>query len=269
MPPPALPPRDFVCPRCGARPHEGCQTEDGLPWADHAERMAVARQSARSADDLSDRAARQVRYDVPPEIPEVARRRRLPRDYVRGFTCPKCGSVPGAACVDEASQFRAQNHAARVAVARRGWAKSSAATGAALVWVAGVCPSGPGPGGWAALLRIAGREIELHGDAPLTTKPRMALTALIEAIRALPRTPAQLTVHTESQQLVTALRNGWPAVWRANGWTKQDGMPVRNRDLWELVAREIEPHQIRWRHLTLSDGGPEQARVTAIAAARR
>jgi ribonuclease HI len=97
----------------------------------------------------------------------------------------------------------------------------------------------------------------------------MTLTALIEAIRALPRAPAELTVHTESEHIVTALRKGWPAVWRAKGWTKHDGMPVKNRDLWELVAREIEPHQIRWRHLTTFDGGPEQARVTAIAAARR
>jgi ribonuclease HI len=96
----------------------------------------------------------------------------------------------------------------------------------------------------------------------------MTLNALIEAIRALPHAPACLTVHTESEHIVTALSEGWPAVWRAQGWTKQDGTPVKNRDLWELVAREIEPHEIRWQHLT-SEDGPEQARVTAIAAAQR
>jgi transcription elongation factor Elf1 len=153
---PAQPPRDFACPRCGARPHSACETADGLPWADHAERIEVARGSARSADDHSVRRPTEVRYDAPPRIPEVARRRLLPKDYVRVFTCPKCGSGPLAPCVDGDGQARIPNHSARVAVARASLSKRSEATSTTHVWVAGVCPDEPGPGGWAALLQVGG-----------------------------------------------------------------------------------------------------------------
>ena len=65
-----------------------------------------------------------------------------------------------------------------------------------------------------------------------------------------------------------ALSKGWPSVWRERGWVKVNGTPVKNRDLWELLARETEPHEIRWRQFT-QDGGSEQARVITIAAAQR
>ena len=43
-------PRDFRCPRCGAPPHRGCETPDGLAWADHAERMTLAKAASQARD---------------------------------------------------------------------------------------------------------------------------------------------------------------------------------------------------------------------------
>jgi ribonuclease HI len=96
----------------------------------------------------------------------------------------------------------------------------------------------------------------------------MTLTALIESIRAIPHPHASLTVHVESEHIVTALRKGWPAVWSERAWLKGDGTPVKNRDLWELLECETEPHEMRWQQFT-ADGGSEQTRVIAIATARR
>lgn len=199
-------------------------------------------------------------------MPDIARKRRLPREYVRGFTCPSCGSGPQTPCVANDGQPRTSNHSARVAVASASLSKHSASP--VTVWVPGVCPDGPGRGGWAALLRIGKRELEVHGGASLTSEPQMLLTAVIESIKAFPDAHARLTVNVQSEQIVTALRKGWPAVWKKRGWSNRDGMPVKNRDLWELLACETERHDIRWRPFT-SDGGPEQTRVTAIAAGQR
>jgi hypothetical protein len=51
-------PRDFRCPRCGAQPHEGCETPEGLAWADHAERIEVARAEAKRSTTLGARGPR-------------------------------------------------------------------------------------------------------------------------------------------------------------------------------------------------------------------
>lgn len=179
-------PRDVRCPRCGAAPHRGCETADGMPWANHAERIAAARGLDQPVGERSGRRRREARNDAPPNMPRVARERRLSREYVRGFSCPKCGAGPQALCVGERGQPRTQNHAGRVAVARASLSKRSAAPAVVRLWAAGVCPAAPGPGGWAAALAVRSRELVLRGGAALTTQHRMTLTAVIEGLRTLP-----------------------------------------------------------------------------------
>ena len=186
--------RDVRCPLCGAAPHRSCETADGMPWADHAERIALAA-ALDDPDGERARRRRQVRYDSPPDMPQVARERRLPREYVRGFSCPKCASGPQEQCVDESGQTRTQNHRDRVAVARASLSKRSAGPVIVRLWVAGTCPGGPGPGGWAAARWVKDRELVLRGNAALTTEHRMILTAVIEGLLALPRTSVRVTVH--------------------------------------------------------------------------
>ena len=54
------------------------------------------------------------------------------------------------------------------------------------VFTDGSCHGNPGPGGWGAILCCAGQQKILSGgDAP-TTNNRMELTAVIEALKALP-----------------------------------------------------------------------------------
>ncbi|MEO7916985.1 MAG: RNase H family protein, partial [Dokdonella sp.] len=46
----------------------------------------------------------------------------------------------------------------------------------------GACLGNPGPGGWAALLRVGTRERELTGAEPETTNNRMELMAVIAGL---------------------------------------------------------------------------------------
>jgi ribonuclease HI len=236
-----------------------------LPWADHAERVDAAKALEGRAGGRSSRRRRAVRYDSPSDLPQVARERRLPRDYVREFTCPKCASGPKEPCVDDSGEPRAPNHRERVAVARASLSKRSAEPNTVQLWVAGFCPDGPGPGGWGAVLWIQKRDMVLCGSAALTTHSRMMLTAVTEGLRALPLTAAGITVYVESGHVLTALSNGWPALWKERDWDKEDGTPVKNRDHWDRTSAAIERHDIRWR----PSAGKQRERVTAIAAAQR
>jgi ribonuclease HI len=267
MPNPGRSARDVRCPRCGAAPNRSCETDEGLPWADHAERLDAASALEGGDGERSGRRRRAVGYDSASDMPQVARERRLPRDYVRGFTCPKCGSGPREPCVDGGGQPRGPNHRERVAVARASLSKRSAKPDSVRLWVAGFCPDGPGPGGWGAVLWVEKRDLVRCGSAPLTTRSRMTLTAVIEGLGALPLKGTGITVHVDAGHVLTALSKGWPALWKEHDWIKDDGTPVKNRDLWERTAAVIEGHDIRWRSFVSS--GRQQERVLGIAAAQR
>ena len=71
------------------------------------------------------------------------------------------------------------------------------------VWTDGGCKPNPGAGGWAAILRFAGRERELSGAEPATTNNRMELTAAAAALETLTR-PCRVIVHTDSEYVPTA-----------------------------------------------------------------
>lgn len=58
----------------------------------------------------------------------------------------------------------------------------------------GACSGNPGPGGWACILSMDGRQKELFGGEPQTTNNRMELTALLPHDAAPGRkTPQQLS----------------------------------------------------------------------------
>jgi ribonuclease HI len=95
----------------------------------------------------------------------------------------------------------------------------------------------------------------------------MTLTALIEAFRILPGNGARISVDVESEQIVHALQNGWPALWKDRGWSKVDGTLVKNRDLWQLLTIEIQHHDVSWQCATGASN--ERQRVRGRSAAQR
>jgi ribonuclease HI len=95
----------------------------------------------------------------------------------------------------------------------------------------------------------------------------MTLTAVTEGLRVLPRTGAGVTVHVEPGHVLIAVSKGWPALWRERDWIKDDGTPVKNRDLWERLVAATERRDIRWRPFR-SGGSQEQERASAIATAQ-
>ena len=131
------------------------------------------------------------------------------------------------------------------------------------IWTDGACSGNPGPGGWGAVLRLAGADRELKGGAPDTTNNRMELTAAISALRTLDE-PSDVDIHTDSQYVRGGI-TGWMTGWKRNGWRTADRKPVKNMELWQQLDAATTRHKIRWHWVKGHAGHPENERADLLA----
>ena len=112
------------------------------------------------------------------------------------------------------------------------------------IFTDGACRGNPGPGGWGALLRYAGKEKSLYGGEADTTNNRMELTAAIEALAAL-KEPSKVSLTTDSQYVRQGITS-WLDNWKKRGWKTASKKPVKNVDLWQRLEDEASRHQVEW-----------------------
>ena len=112
------------------------------------------------------------------------------------------------------------------------------------IFTDGACRGNPGPGGWGALLRWQGHEKQLNGAVSDTTNNRMEMTAAIEALRSL-KEPCTVQLTTDSQYVRRGVTE-WLSNWKRNQWRNSQKKPVKNKDLWQALEKEIERHDITW-----------------------
>jgi ribonuclease HI len=108
----------------------------------------------------------------------------------------------------------------------------------------GACLGNPGPGGWAAILRYAGKTKEIFGSEPHTTNNRMELKAAIEGLRTL-REECEVEIVTDSEYMKNGITS-WIAGWKKRGWMTAAKKPVVNRDLWEELDFQNQRHRTQW-----------------------
>ena len=133
------------------------------------------------------------------------------------------------------------------------------------IFTDGACRGNPGPGGWAALLRMGDKEREISGGEALTTNNRMELRAAIEALNALKR-PCRVELHSDSQYVRDGITK-WIHGWQRNGWRTADKKPVKNAELWQELLDVSSRHQVKWHWVKGHSGHPENDRVDALACA--
>ncbi|MCH8615095.1 ribonuclease HI [Sphingomonas sp. SM33] len=133
------------------------------------------------------------------------------------------------------------------------------------IYTDGACKGNPGPGGWAALLRMGAKERELSGGEPLTTNNRMELMAAIKGLEALKR-PCQVQLFTDSNYVRDGITK-WIYGWQRNGWRTSDKKPVKNAELWQELLAAVAPHRIEWHWVKGHSDHPENDRVDALACA--
>jgi ribonuclease HI len=130
------------------------------------------------------------------------------------------------------------------------------------IFTDGSCEGNPGPGGWAALIRTAGKEEEFSGSERESTNNRMELTAALKALQSLHQN-SQVLVYTDSQYLRRGITE-WLPGWQARGWKRKTGV-LANVDLWQALAKEIKRHKINWRWVKGHAGHAENDRVDRLA----
>jgi ribonuclease HI len=133
------------------------------------------------------------------------------------------------------------------------------------IFTDGACKGNPGPGGWGAILRSAGKERELSGGESPSTNNRMELMAAIEALNALKK-PCRVQLWTDSNYVRDGITR-WIHGWRRNGWKTADRKPVKNAELWQALLDAAEPHRIEWHWVKGHAGHPENERADALACA--
>ncbi|MDP4153412.1 MAG: ribonuclease HI [Bacillota bacterium] len=107
----------------------------------------------------------------------------------------------------------------------------------------GACSGNPGPGGFGVILQYNGYEKRLSGGFFHTTNNRMELLAVIEGLKLLKESCA-VNLYTDSKYIADALQKRWVYGWRDKGWRKSDGKSVLNIDLWQMLLKLLEIHEV-------------------------
>lgn len=114
------------------------------------------------------------------------------------------------------------------------------------IYTDGACNPNPGPGGWGSVTIYADQEPqELCGSETDATNNRMELVAALAALRALPE-PCRVCLYTDSEYLRQGITE-WIALWKKRDWQTAHQEAVRNQDLWQSLAEQMERHDITWR----------------------
>lgn len=129
----------------------------------------------------------------------------------------------------------------------------------------GSCVPNPGAGGWGVSIFKDGVEVGgLKGGLPETTNNRMELTAFIRALQIIEENDIEPeVVWLDSQYVLNGCQSHLRS-WIINNWKTSAKKPVKNQDLWEVVAQ----HRHVWRDLNMQWTKGHETHEVNIAADR-
>ena len=135
----------------------------------------------------------------------------------------------------------------------------------------GACLRNPGPGGWAVIVHeLEGETIvsrsALAGRANgTTTNNRSELKGAIEALRFAKASSYPVITIVSDSRYVTDGATEYLSGWKARGWRKSDGKPIKNQDLWMRLDELMEGLEVRWGWTEGHNGHPMNEMADLIA----
>jgi ribonuclease HI len=125
----------------------------------------------------------------------------------------------------------------------------------------------PGPGGYGAVIEIAGERRELSGGFRLTTNNRMEMMGAIVALTEVKGTTKKIHLFSDSSYLVNGIEKGWAKKWQAKGWKKSDGQQAVNIDLWQQLLTLLQQVQVTFHWVKGHAGHELNERCDRLAVA--
>ena len=110
------------------------------------------------------------------------------------------------------------------------------------IYTDGSSRGNPGPGGYGAVLLYGEQRKELSAGYRKTTNNRMELMGVIAALSALKKDGLNITLYTDSQYIVKAVKEGWLNKWLATNFSGGK----KNKDLWVKFYDLYKRHHINF-----------------------
>ena len=111
-----------------------------------------------------------------------------------------------------------------------------------IMYTDGSSRGNPGPGGYGTILMAGQKTKELSHGYRKTTNNRMELMAVIAGLEAMKKTGLNITIYSDSQYVVKAVKEGWLNKWLATNFAKGK----KNKDLWVRFYNLYKQHHIKF-----------------------
>jgi ribonuclease HI len=100
----------------------------------------------------------------------------------------------------------------------------------------------PGPGGYGVVLLYGTKRKELSQGYRRTTNNRMELMAVIAGLEAIKKEGLNITIYSDSQYVVKAVKEGWLNKWIATSFSGGK----KNKDLWMHFYELSKKHNLKF-----------------------
>jgi ribonuclease HI len=111
-----------------------------------------------------------------------------------------------------------------------------------IMYTDGSSRGNPGPGGYGVVLMAGNKRKELSQGFRKTTNNRMELMAVIAGLEAMKRPGLRITIYSDSQYVVKAVKERWLNKWLATNFAKGK----KNKDLWVKFYNLSTQHTLQF-----------------------
>lgn len=132
-----------------------------------------------------------------------------------------------------------------------------------IIYTDGASRGNPGPGGYGTILMWGNTKKELSGGYRYTTNNRMELMAVIAGLEALKKDGLKITIYSDSQYVVKAVKEGWLKNWIATNF--KGGK--KNKDLWLYYHELAKKNNISFVWVKGHADNPNNNRCDELATA--